>query len=141
MSSISSPGFTYFSSSSMHSRVVSCVPVPNARPGSRCSTARPPASYSSSQIGRTSSRSPTGIGLKYFFQLLIQSSSAQFAEVISFGMSSAAKRSFKKEIASAGFSSGLMYTWITLFVRSFCKSASSIKSIWAISIASSSKCE
>ena len=141
ISSMVSPGFTYFSSSSMQRRVVSCVPVPNARPGSRCSTTRSPASYSSSHMGRTSKRLPTGMGLKYFFQLLIQSSSAQLAAVMVFSMPTASKRSLRKEMASAGFSSGLIYTWMMLLVRSFLRRSSSMRSICAISIASSSKCE
>ena len=44
MSKKSMPGVTYFSKSSRHRRVVSWVPVPKARPGSRWSTVRPWAS-------------------------------------------------------------------------------------------------
>ena len=83
MSRTSAPAGRCFSISSMQSRVVSWAPVPKAKPGSRFSTARPWGSKFSSQTGRMSSLSPTGMGLKYRFQLLIQSSILQPASSIS----------------------------------------------------------
>ena len=55
-----------------------------------------------------SSRSPTGRGLKYFFQLLAQSSSLTSPVSTSCGIPAAVYRSRRKATASAGFSSGEM---------------------------------
>ena len=93
MSRKSQPGTRYFSSSSRHRRVVSWVPVPKARPGSRSSTTRPWGSQASSHRGRMSSFSPTGMGWKYFFQLLIQSSFTQLSRVMVWSMPRALYRS------------------------------------------------
>ena len=62
MSSTVAPGVTTFSRVSRHRRVVGCDPVPKARPGSMCSTLRPSVGSASSQVGRISSLSPTGMG-------------------------------------------------------------------------------
>ena len=71
-----SPSLTYSTSCLIQSCVVSCLPVPKAVPGSISIIFIPLCSSStSSQVGLIKN-SPTIKDLKYFFQLLTQSTSS-----------------------------------------------------------------
>ena len=74
MSSMRSPPRTKRSSAASERRVDSCVPVPNAMPGSISTTMSPGPVSASSQGGRTTMRSPTREGLKYSRHLCRHSS-------------------------------------------------------------------
>ena len=73
-SSTVSPPRTIFSSSASTRRVVSCVPVPKAWPGSIVRTTSPSRGSTGSHDGRTSKRDPTRVGLKNSRHRCFQSS-------------------------------------------------------------------
>ena len=71
----------YFSISFMQSDVVSCVPVPKAIPGSISMTSSSSFGVYSSQVGFTTMRSVTLVGLKNSFHLSFQSPSSTMFSV------------------------------------------------------------